>query len=779
MKIINFRASGFFLGVLSKAFLASVLLSVWAIQAASLGKLTVNSYLGQPLNAEIVLESVTNEEIDSLSARLASSKVFQKVGVNLAPYHATLSVSVKRRNNGHPYIHLSSSRALNEPVLNLLIELSSSSGLLLREYNVLLDPVETQKPASADPIAVESTEKSEKSLAESAKEARPVEQAVSPVQSGNTYGPVVRGDNLSNIARQVAPGSVNLNQMLVALYRANRDAFLEGNMNLLKTGVVLHIPAEDEVLAITTREASREVAIQRESWDDYRQKVAASVVNSSENSKLEQAQSGKIKTVSEESLAVEANKPEEVLILSKGEMLNDSASVEKTTDRTAQDYLRMMEEDAIAKEHALQEASERVTMLEQNVMKLQRLLDLKESVVAEGVDTDSERTQLELDLQEILAESKPVDEAVIEEETGNARMPTTNVDEGNTASPFTIPAQPVKPAVSPDSPQSANVAEDEPDFVETLVRYTTENSQWVAAGLGALLMSALGVAAIRRRRRSSDEMDDDFSTLYDDAENEDALPTELASSDGKEMHELSEKPFDQQAVGVSETDNLDTSVDNHTDVDPGVFFGGKQDSEKAATSSFFVADVSNQMEPVSDSEEKEADTTDSYQFEHQEGTLGGTEEKPIFQEDNESEQWVFTSDDDQLEKQPDTSHMLNDHEEDVLSHDTEHQLDFDIQLPEENELEEQVARTVDKIPELDADFANIDLDLGEAPQIKDESFTGDAGARQQEIATKLDLAKAYLEMDDSEGARDILEEVLREGDQEQQSSARSLLDKLG
>src|SRR5690606_16252590 len=145
-------------------------------------------------------------------------------------------------------------------------------------------------------------------------------------------------------------------QMLVALYRANRDAFLEGNMNLLKTGVVLHIPAEDEVLAITTREASREVAIQRESWDDYRQKVAASVVNSSENSKLEQAQSGKIKTVSEESLAVEANKPEEVLILSKGEMLNDSASVEKTTDRTAQDYLRMMEEDAIAKEHALQEA---------------------------------------------------------------------------------------------------------------------------------------------------------------------------------------------------------------------------------------------------------------------------------------------------------------------------------------------------------------------------------------------------------------------------------------
>lgn len=75
-------------------------MSVWVVQAAGLGKLTVSSYLGQPLKAEIALESVTDKEINTLSARLASPKIFQKAGINLAPYHATLSVAVENERMG-------------------------------------------------------------------------------------------------------------------------------------------------------------------------------------------------------------------------------------------------------------------------------------------------------------------------------------------------------------------------------------------------------------------------------------------------------------------------------------------------------------------------------------------------------------------------------------------------------------------------------------------------------------------------------------------------------
>ena len=48
-----------------------------------------------------------------------------------------------------------------------------------------------------------------------------------------------------------------------------------------------------------------------------------------------------------------------------------------------------------------------------------------------------------------------------------------------------------------------------------------------------------------------------------------------------------------------------------------------------------------------------------------------------------------------------------------------------------------------------------------------------------EVATKLDLARAYLDMGDSEGARSILDEAMAEGNDEQKKEAQELLDKLG
>jgi pilus assembly protein FimV len=773
--MINFRASGFFLSVLSKVFLTGLLLSVWVVQAASLGRLTVSSYLGQPLSAEIALESVTDKEADSLSARLASPEVFQKEGVNLAPYHATLSVSVKKRMDGHPYIHLSSLQALNEPVLNLIIELNSSSGLLLREYNVLLDPVETQKSVLAVP-AVRPDAAGVVNSTASAKEALSVKQSASPVQPRNAYGPVIDGDTLSRIARQVSPNSVNLNQMLVALYRANRDAFLEDNMNLLKAGIILRIPDESEVLSVPTREASREVAIQKESWDNYRQKIAALVLDSSGNSELKQSQSGRIATVSEASSIVESNKPEEVLTLSKGELLNDNSSTEKTTDRTAQDYLRMMEEDAIAKEHALQEANERVVMLEKNVAKLERLLDLKESTAAEdGTRVDLNHAPSELDLREILTASEQVDSASAQD-TKESHASATEVAKENSTSPLTIPAQPVKPATSFDSPQPIDTEVDEPDSMGTLLQHVSENSQWVAAGLAALLAVALGVSLIRRRKGLSEE-NSDFYTPYNDAKNDNEAAIQSALVDIEESHGLDEKSLMQQAVNTPEIDNSDSANTNtdHAAIEPGLFFGNKSDNEKAATASFFVPGSSNQMgvendttsdvASESDSESNKIDIIKSGQVEHQEEMSIDREEHTTLQEDNKNKQWA-TTDDNQPEGQSDTLQTIDSSEK--------------YTLPEETELEQET-HAADELSKLGAGLADIDLGdkPGVMPQAVSEELTGDAEARQQEIATKLDLAKAYLEMDDSEGARDILEEVLREGNHEQQSIARSMLDNIG
>lgn len=767
----DFKADGIFPGILSKAFLTGVLLTAWAVQAASLGKLTVSSYLGQPLNAEIALESVTDKEIDSLSARLASPKIFQKAGVELAPYHATLSVSVEKRANGRPYIRISSSQAVNEPFLNLLIELSSSSGHLLREYNVLLDPAGIQKSTPVAPAVQPSEDGKTDNAAAPVKERTQV-QAVSPApaQTGNTYGPVASGDTLSRIARQVSSDSVNLNQMLVALYRANRDAFIEKNMNLLKVGVILRIPDESEVLSVTTREASREVAIQKESWDGYRQKIADLAGSASEKSGLKQSQTGKITTVSKESSVTGSDKPEEVLILSKGELIGDDhASAEKTESKTAQNYLHMMEEDAIAKERALQEANERVAILEQNVTKLQRLLELKEST-AESSVAGSDAVQSASDLQKILTPEKQPGSA-----TDSAAAKTVE----DSIAPITIPAQPLKPAPSvksPKLPQPADSESAEPDLTDTLLQLLDENSKWAAAGLGALLAIALGISLARRKRNESEDFDS--HDIYDDAEKDDAsVPstlTEITSTDEKGTEEP-DNGLTQEADGTSEPDDFANTADNRTDVDPGVFFAGKQD--ESIIESLFSASDSAAPDELNSSNSV-IDTTDSDQTEYQLEVPVNTEEDTEHREKEPKEQWVFTAYDNDLEEKSDSVQSQRDDEIHTSSHDAEHQIDFDLKLPEAMQDDQETHVT----NELSSSLADIDLDLGDKPDIAShavsENIAADADIQWREVATKLDLAKAYLEMDDSEGARDILEEVLREGDLEQQSAARSMLDKI-
>ena len=131
------------------------LLASCVLQAASLGNLTLNSYLGQPFKAEIDLVAVKKEDIPSLVARLASRDTFRQANVNYAPLMFTFEISVEDRADGQPYIKITSPQRVNEPFLSMLIELSWSSGRLFREYTVLLDPPESALQLTAPTMQVE------------------------------------------------------------------------------------------------------------------------------------------------------------------------------------------------------------------------------------------------------------------------------------------------------------------------------------------------------------------------------------------------------------------------------------------------------------------------------------------------------------------------------------------------------------------------------------------------------------------------------------------------
>ena len=135
----NPRDGGRVLRTITKAVvMAALFCAVLPVaQAAGLGKLTLISALGQPLNAEVEIVSLQPGEED-LSARLASSQAFAQAGIEPNPVLSDLRLTIERRGAA-PILRLRTSQPVNEPFLKLLIELTSSTGRRMREYTILLD----------------------------------------------------------------------------------------------------------------------------------------------------------------------------------------------------------------------------------------------------------------------------------------------------------------------------------------------------------------------------------------------------------------------------------------------------------------------------------------------------------------------------------------------------------------------------------------------------------------------------------------------------------------
>ncbi|MDO9636010.1 MAG: FimV/HubP family polar landmark protein, partial [Thiobacillus sp.] len=276
--------------------------------AAGLGKLSITSALGQPLAAEIELFAADKAELDSLSANLASDQAFRDARVEYAPVLSSLRFSVVKKPDGRAVLKVTSNRPVNDPFIDMLVELNWASGRLVREYTVLLDPPGMGGPQVVAPVAVAPTTPAPAvkpapapapapavSAAPAAAKPAPT-PAPTPAPQAATPDSVAvkRGDTLSGIASRVRPAGVSLEQTLLGLYRENAQAF-DGNMNRLKAGKTLNVPSAEAVAAIPQQEAAREVRLQSEDWRAYRQKLAAAVSAAPEAEAAPgQAASGKV-----------------------------------------------------------------------------------------------------------------------------------------------------------------------------------------------------------------------------------------------------------------------------------------------------------------------------------------------------------------------------------------------------------------------------------------------------------------------------------------------------
>jgi pilus assembly protein FimV len=284
--------------------LSAGLLSLEA-QALALGRVNVLSALGEPLRAEIDVPDINAEEAATLNARVASPDAFKASGLEYNPALSSVEISLQRRPDGRSYLRVTSTRPINEPFLDLILESQWASGRIVRDYTMLFDPPNLRQqaapaptapqvaaaprpaaapaPAPAAPAAAAPTAPA--AVARPPAPARPAAAAApapaparapaaAPAAASDAQVTVKAGDTAGRIAAVNKPATVSLDQMLLALQRANPEAFIDGNVNRLKAGSVLDLPSAEQAAATPAAEASRTVAAQSRDFNEFRRRLA-------------------------------------------------------------------------------------------------------------------------------------------------------------------------------------------------------------------------------------------------------------------------------------------------------------------------------------------------------------------------------------------------------------------------------------------------------------------------------------------------------------------------
>ncbi len=865
---------------------AGLTLSAWG-HAVGLGGINVVSGLGQPLKAEIELVAVSRTDKPGLVARLASPDAYKGAGLDY-PSGVKYSFEVGSRANGEPYLKLTSNREINDPFVSLLVELSWSSGKLMREYTFLLDPpgyVPAQPAAAAvQAVAPEVVQSAPLNAPVENPEqvrqlARPVESAAKPVErpiakpvekpsvraersaSVSTGAITVKqGDTLNVLAAGIKPDDVSLERMLVALYRANAEQFDGKNMNRIRTGKILRVPDHDEVINVTQVEASQEIHAQTADWNAYRQKLAGAATASRQTEDARHVATGKITAPVADKTPVASESAKEVLRLSKGGTPGDKAGA---AGRSRAEQRNAAAEDAIAKAKAVEEGKTRAALLESNLKDMQRLAQLKSEAAA---------------LVASAAASKVADIPA------SAVVAASSVAAASEAvSPVVASQVAAASAVKPADAEEASL----PDRLMQLLDKLLASPVALALGAAALLaLAGLGLVLKRRRKApesaakpAGDEFDSTTGHLATpvtpspDTGDFTAIQAEEAAPHPDDVDPISEADLflnfgrDEQAEEVLKDALLHSPGNHQVHLKLLGIYANRQDADAFAK----VADLlektgdvdairqaevlARKMQPVKASIEDAASATTLIAAVNPDAEPDmASDEASIAQDLSDSEAAgeelpapVEAIDFDVTSTVPALSEAVDFDVTSVLPEESDEvdfdvtstspvlvvpeALDFDIAAKEPataDQQEEEALPSLDDLifdvmpaaaseakaevvaessaektseeddgMEFTLDFplddvtekftppapainlSDISLDMDDVSAPAAEPAAVEKSEHWHEVATKLDLAKAYQEMGDEVGAREILEEVMREGDEAQQQEAQLFIKQLG
>jgi pilus assembly protein FimV len=746
----------------------AALLYATSVIAVGFGDIALKSVLNEPLDAEIALTNIEGIDEDLLLVQLAPAAAFAQAGVTRDYYLTQLKFSIDTNAAGETVVKVTSEGPILEPYLDFLVQLEWPAGRLVREYTLLLDlPIYSGEEMLAESMDV------------AAVTSNATIGAAKQKQAGDAHRVVV-GDTLWNVSKRLRPRGSTILQTMDALYSQNPSAFVDGDANKMKEGADLSLPSYNEI-----KEEAGDIVAAQIGLTEERSTLAPELANNGFDDSIfdDSAQDDDIFTNSAEGDVSTGR-------LELASALNESANSTETSG-TANEEVDLTDMAVSGGDDIEQLATDlAVAQDEQNRTELENI-ELRERMAL---------LEAQIDLMSDLA-------AVTETQAAVAGDTDSEVA---TAAP--VPAKTAKP----NKPASlAEQLQNQPRYI------------WALVALIVLLLVLL-----LRRSKTNKEPDldrplgeeslaRDGEQGYQDYDQEPAVNTGanllVDDLDGLELNpednlfdetdteifpeadgEVSSEIFDSMVEAVAEAEvhlslgNLEQAVEvleearaadaadtasrlklmeiffreDRRDELKGIYAEIEQTGDKMATAMAKVIlgpeqeVVANIVEGIPQSEEQRQEAEDPAEFEEP------LESEPPLEVDiSDLLEDVLESGGDMEPDALDESVLAGDFDADFMDGgifsdeiSPEAEVDAGIELPDAAELQQTVGESV-----------SIDLD-----DFEDYESVEDINAAD----VKLDLANAYIEMGDSEGAREILEEIIGESDAQGQAKARAVLESL-
>jgi len=753
---------------------AAVVFSLGCVHTSSvlglgLGEMTLGSYLNEPLNAQVDLLNVAGLHEDQIRVRLATTDDFKRMGVDRAYFLTSITFDVEIDDNGSARIVITSEDPVLEPYLDFIVEARWPSGRLLREYTVLVDPpvFDQSNPVISassrvaevdgepDPAKKKSVTSStsgtrvdvrDSNLAPGEMPNRAFNSTTSPAPIAGTRYMIHRDDTLWDIASSARPDGASVYQTMLDIQRMNPNAFIGGNINRIKAGYIVYLPDENDISSADLSQALAEVREQNEAWregkatePDYGSGPALRI-----SAEPEDAAAGG----SAASASVAANdaamEDMEVAGLERVELEQRLGSMEQQVE-TLQRIVSLKDEQIAALQSALAEG-ETAADIEMPAA------DGMELDVLEG-ETDDSGGQ-----ESMLVDGEP---EMVEMETGEAVEPVAQEVVEEVAEVVVE-----EPAPAAETAGSAASQEESPGFFSNL---------WFV--LGAVVLAVLGF--IFMRRRGGDDDDEAVEAVeaapapaadvFADVElKEQALEVEEDVTEAAfEEHVLEEDPSKaSRGYGERKHDEYasDEASDALAEAEIYIAYGRYPQAIDLLKNALgndpgnatyrlkllqLYMETGNRTAAMQELSELES-IGDADSIAAGKAALDGSAPQPAPRAD-------FATDG----GEPDI---------DLLA-DSDAALESDFSGLEIEEPDTDIS--LEDELDLSADFEEAEM----ASETEEEDLV--IAADSNGLSTKLDLARAYMDMGDDDGARQILEEVAAEGNEELQAEAKALLERIG